>query len=76
MKYLKKFNENNDTKIYLVDKETKEYLGTFDNLEEAKFAMEDSYKPEEQEIITGIDSDFEVRKDEMGFYKKFLKNNK
>ncbi len=73
MKYLKKFNESNDTKTYVIDKDTKEYLGTFDNLEDAKSAMKDSYKPDEQEIVTGIDSDFEVSKDEMGFYKKFYK---
>ncbi len=70
MKHIRRFNEDN---VYLIDKDTNEYFGKFKDIEAAEKAIETSYKPEDNKIVTGTDEDFELKKDKDGYIKKFYK---
>lgn len=74
MKHIKAFNEGFKTvkqpQVYLIDKYTKEYLGTFKSESDAISAQQNSITPDDERIVIGSIDDFEVKSDGKKYYTK------
>lgn len=72
MKHIKAFNEGfkavKQPQVYLIDKNTKEYLGTFRSESDAISAQQDSITPDDERIVIASSDDFEVKSDGKKYY--------